>query len=74
MGPSGAGKTTLLNALSHRLISVTVTGERLLNGKPYGAALLNDMSGYVMQVRFCCGGLWGGGGGLRCRVVSGAAL
>ena len=49
MGPSGAGKTTLLNALSHRLISVTVTGERLLNGKPYGAALLNDMSGYVMQ-------------------------
>jgi ATP-binding cassette subfamily G (WHITE) protein 2 len=49
MGPSGAGKTTLLNALSHRLISVTVAGECLLNGKPYGAALLNDMSGYVMQ-------------------------
>ena len=50
MGPSGSGKSTLLNALACRVDpNSTVTGERLLNGKPYTLGDIKAAGGYVMQ-------------------------
>eukprot|EP01035_Chromulina_nebulosa_P019214 gene19214-25065_t len=51
MGSSGSGKTTFLSALALRLdtFRMNLSGEVLLNGKPYGKYELKSMSGYVMQ-------------------------
>eukprot|EP00595_Chromulina_sp_UTEXLB2642_P001674 CAMPEP_0196765552 /NCGR_PEP_ID=MMETSP1095-20130614/9544_1 /TAXON_ID=96789 ORGANISM="Chromulina nebulosa, Strain UTEXLB2642" /NCGR_SAMPLE_ID=MMETSP1095 /ASSEMBLY_ACC=CAM_ASM_000446 /LENGTH=351 /DNA_ID=CAMNT_0042123797 /DNA_START=17 /DNA_END=1069 /DNA_ORIENTATION=+ len=51
MGSSGSGKTTFLSALALRLdtFRMHMSGDVLLNGKPYGKYELKSMSGYVMQ-------------------------
>lgn len=50
MGSSGGGKTTLLNTLSLRLDSkIAMSGEMMLNGRPYEKSSLKTMSAYVMQ-------------------------
>ena len=61
MGPSGSGKSTLLNALALRLDPrVRVSGERMVNGRPYNSTLLKQISGYVQQVGAggCVGVVW----------------
>ena len=52
MGPSGCGKTSLLNAMSGRVRAgenVTVTGDILFNGQVATAAMLENLTGYVLQ-------------------------
>ena len=51
MGSTGSGKTTFLSALALRVNSshTKVSGDVLLNGRPYSKRILKKMSGYVMQ-------------------------
>jgi ATP-binding cassette subfamily G (WHITE) protein 2 len=61
-GPSGSGKSTLLNALALRLDpGVKIAGEQRLNGRSYSAAVLKQVSGYVMQDDLLNGQLTVGG-------------
>ncbi|KAK1756393.1 ABC transporter-like protein [Echria macrotheca] len=48
MGASGAGKTTLLDVLAQRTTVGVVTGDMLVNGKPFGADFQRQ-TGYVQQ-------------------------
>ena len=48
MGASGAGKTTLLDVLAQRTSVGVVTGDMLVNGKPFGADFQRQ-TGYVQQ-------------------------
>lgn len=57
MGPSGCGKTTLLNILSRRLNNLSVTGEQLLDGSPFGDETLRKTSTYVEQEDHLIGSL-----------------
>nr|WOD55111.1 ABCG transpoter White [Hymenopus coronatus] len=50
MGSSGAGKTTLLNTLMFRSPpSLTVSGQRCVNGLPVSSNTLTSLSAYVQQ-------------------------
>ncbi|KAI5464906.1 ABC-2 type transporter-domain-containing protein [Mariannaea sp. PMI_226] len=48
MGVSGAGKTTLLDVLAQRVSMGVVTGDMLVNGKPFDASFQRK-TGYVQQ-------------------------
>lgn len=48
MGSSGAGKTTLLDVLAQRTKVGVVTGDMLVNGRPFGADFQRQ-TGYVQQ-------------------------
>lgn len=48
MGVSGAGKTTLLDVLAQRVTMGVVTGDMLVNGKPFDASFQRK-TGYVQQ-------------------------
>lgn len=48
MGASGAGKTTLLDVLAQRTNVGVVTGDMLVNGRPFGADFQRQ-TGYVQQ-------------------------
>ena len=48
MGASGAGKTTLLDVLAQRTTVGVVTGDMLVNGRPFGADFQRQ-TGYVQQ-------------------------
>ncbi|KAK3325026.1 ABC transporter-like protein [Apodospora peruviana] len=48
MGASGAGKTTLLDVLAQRTSVGVVTGDMLVNGRPFGADFQRQ-TGYVQQ-------------------------
>jgi ABC-type multidrug transport system fused ATPase/permease subunit len=48
MGASGAGKTTLLDVLAQRKDVGVVTGDMLVNGRPFGADFQRQ-TGYVQQ-------------------------
>ncbi len=48
MGASGAGKTTLLDVLAQRKSVGVVTGDMLVNGRPFGADFQRQ-TGYVQQ-------------------------
>ncbi|KAK0736554.1 ABC-2 type transporter-domain-containing protein [Apiosordaria backusii] len=48
MGASGAGKTTLLDVLAQRTSIGVVTGDMLVNGRPFGADFQRQ-TGYVQQ-------------------------
>ncbi|KAK3389429.1 ABC transporter-like protein [Podospora didyma] len=48
MGASGAGKTTLLDTLAQRTTVGVVTGDMLVNGRPFGADFQRQ-TGYVQQ-------------------------
>ncbi|KAJ6016384.1 hypothetical protein N7540_010975 [Penicillium herquei] len=48
MGVSGAGKTTLLDVLATRVTMGAVTGEMLVNGRPYDQSFQRK-TGYVQQ-------------------------
>ncbi|KAL2131092.1 hypothetical protein VTI74DRAFT_5566 [Chaetomium olivicolor] len=48
MGSSGAGKTTLLDVLAQRTQVGVVTGDMLVNGRPFGADFQRQ-TGYVQQ-------------------------
>ncbi|KAJ4287467.1 hypothetical protein N0V88_007654 [Collariella sp. IMI 366227] len=48
MGASGAGKTTLLDVLAQRTQVGVVTGDMLVNGRPFGADFQRQ-TGYVQQ-------------------------
>lgn len=52
MGASGAGKTSLLNILACRIdksSTVDISGELLINSKPYDFGSFGDFANYVMQ-------------------------
>lgn len=59
MGVSGAGKTTLLDVLAQRTTMGVITGDMLVNGKPFDASFQRK-TGYVQQqgkqIVFFCGG------------------
>ncbi|KAG7293979.1 hypothetical protein NEMBOFW57_004040 [Staphylotrichum longicolle] len=48
MGASGAGKTTLLDVLAQRTSVGVVTGDMLVNGRPFGPTFQRQ-TGYVQQ-------------------------
>ncbi|KAF4987866.1 hypothetical protein FDECE_15275 [Fusarium decemcellulare] len=48
MGVSGAGKTTLLDVLAQRTTMGVITGDMLVNGKPFDASFQRK-TGYVQQ-------------------------
>ncbi|KAM6506920.1 hypothetical protein FALCPG4_018738 [Fusarium falciforme] len=48
MGVSGAGKTTLLDVLAQRTTTGVITGDMLVNGKPFDASFQRK-TGYVQQ-------------------------
>ncbi|WKT53988.1 AAA ATPase domain [Fusarium oxysporum f. sp. vasinfectum] len=48
MGVSGAGKTTLLDVLAQRVSMGVITGDMLVNGKPFDASFQRK-TGYVQQ-------------------------
>ncbi|KAL2158180.1 hypothetical protein VTH06DRAFT_4748 [Thermothelomyces fergusii] len=48
MGASGAGKTTLLDVLAQRTSVGVITGDMLVNGRPFGADFQRQ-TGYVQQ-------------------------
>ncbi|KAH6950400.1 ABC-2 type transporter-domain-containing protein [Ilyonectria sp. MPI-CAGE-AT-0026] len=48
MGVSGAGKTTLLDVLAQRVSMGIITGDMLVNGKPFDASFQRK-TGYVQQ-------------------------
>ncbi len=48
MGVSGAGKTTLLDVLAQRVTMGVVTGDMLVNGRPFDASFQRK-TGYVQQ-------------------------
>lgn len=48
MGASGAGKTTLLDVLAQRKSVGVITGDMLVNGRPFGADFQRQ-TGYVQQ-------------------------
>jgi len=52
MGASGAGKTTLLDVLAQRTTVGVVTGDMLVNGRPFGADFQRQ-TGYVQQQGEC---------------------
>jgi ABC-type multidrug transport system ATPase subunit len=52
MGASGAGKTSLLNILACRIDrkkNVKISGDVLINGRPYEYKIFGDFANYVMQ-------------------------
>jgi ABC-type multidrug transport system ATPase subunit len=52
MGASGAGKTSLLNIMACRIdksSTVSISGQLLVNGKPYDFNNFGDFANYVMQ-------------------------
>lgn len=53
MGASGAGKTTLLDVLAKRTAVGVITGDMLVNGKPFGADFQRQ-TGYVQQQGELC--------------------
>ncbi|KAK5652958.1 hypothetical protein OQA88_9437 [Cercophora sp. LCS_1] len=48
MGSSGAGKTTLLDVLAQRTTMGVITGDMLVNGRPFGSEFQRNC-GYVQQ-------------------------
>ena len=53
MGVSGAGKTTLLDVLAQRTTMGVITGDMLVNGKPFDASFQRK-TGYVQQQGMSC--------------------